>query len=192
MLLYADYNCLFNSVAQIIMIEKECKKYLINYKNKDCHINSVCFNNKRNKFGSKLRKYTFSWLMDNLETNVSEINKTIKQLIQRRTRCMNCGHKYPKLMERKYASQLEIIGLAYHLNRNIIILDKEEKDKSKSKFRYLGFKNIGFKINRKNINKDIHLYHEYGSNGEHYFWPLFPKIKAKKLLNDYKIKTKKK
>ena len=50
--LYANYNCLFNSVAQIIMIEKE-RKYLINYKNKDCHINSVCFNNKKNKLDNK-------------------------------------------------------------------------------------------------------------------------------------------
>ena len=131
MLLYANYNCLFNSVAQIIMIEKQCKKYLINYKNKDCHINSVCFNNKRNKLGNKLRKSTFSWLMDNLETNVSEINKTIKQLILLRTRCINCENRYPKFMERRYATQLEIIGLAYNLNRNIIIFDKKEKIKLK-------------------------------------------------------------
>ena len=84
MILYANYNCLFNSVAQIIMIEKECRKYLINYKNKYCHINSVCFNNKRNKLGNKLRKSTFTWLKNNLDTNVNKLNKTIRQLIERK------------------------------------------------------------------------------------------------------------
>ena len=180
--LYANYNCLFNSVAQIIMIEKECRKYLINYKNKYCHINSVCFNNKRNKLANILRKSTFTWLKNNLDTNVNKLNKTIRQLIERKTN-FNSESDYFKSKERDYATQLELIGLVYHLNRNIIIFDKKERFK---------IKNLGFKISRKNINKDIYLYHMTGTNNENYFWPLFPKIKATKLLNDSKIKTKKK
>jgi len=178
--LYADQNCLFNSVAMIMIIEKECKKYLVNYKNKDCHIKSVCFSNKMNKLGDKLRKHTVTWLKQNLDT-VIKLNKTIRELIEDHLdEDNNTINKYFKFMKTNYSSQLEIIGLANYLGRSIHIFDQD-------KFKIT---NIGFKINKENVNKDIYLRREVGLYNELLLWPLFHKKKAKTLMNTSTIKTK--
>ena len=180
-----DGSCFFHSIAAILKLEGDPISIDQSLKVTQENIN---------KLSIELRKNCVKWLRDNLDYKIKGIERTINQEIHSEidsgvldNKIKTVG-KYLTYMSRydSYAGQIEIYAMSNLLNRNIRVYIH-----NKGKFSNVG---LGYEVKKKDIMNDIFLYHNLGktkSRGLHHFEPLYPKVKAKKEVQEIKKNKKK-
>ena len=179
-----DGSCFFHSIAAILKLEEDPIPIDQNLK---------VTQKNRNKLAIELRKDCVKWLRNNLDYRIKGIERTIAQEIQSEIdegildKKINTVSKYLTYMSKyeSYAGQIEIYAMANILNRNIRVYIH-----NKNKFSNVG---LGYEVKKKDIMNDIFLYHNLGKTklrGLHHFEALYPKVKAKKEVQEIKKNKK--
>jgi len=173
-----DGSCFFHALSHILALDSNNEQGKT-IKEKDKY---------RNDLSKKLREQCVDWLERNLTYRIKDIGLTIKEEIEEdissNNKLKSVGD-YLNYMRKKtaYAGQIEIYAMSNILKRNIRVYTR-----IKGEFRNIG---LGYQINpKKDIMKDIQLYHNLGTSlspGLHHFEPLYPK---KKFIENNKQKTK--
>ena len=164
-----DGSCFFYSVATILLIDKTGK-----YPDKK----SV------NSKAKKLRKECVEWLKKNLTYKIKGTGFTIQQEIKEdlkynQNESIKSIKDYLNHMKTPgaYAGQIEIYATTNMLKKNLFVYIHNNGVFNNS--------GLGYQINNKrNIMKDIFIYHNLGkteNKKSHHFEPLYPKKKLSKL-----------
>lgn len=179
-----DGACFFHSIAWILTMERP------NQVKKNETLAQT--EKRREKLAKQLRRDCLNWLEQNLDTIIPQIGRTIRDEIQdevndnpEKYRTVNQYLNY-MMKPKSWAGQIEIYALSFKLNRSIRVFIEKNK-----KFQSSG---LGYMINSKSdLMNDIHLFHNSGTKKsiQHHFDGLFPKKKAKALINDNKTIKKK-